>query len=160
MSDVATVMENVEKQIKTELEFQASRAARRIADELTETAESAINDFYSWRPKMYHRNGSAQKMFQRYYRNPHNSVYHGGVEFLPNIGSYHANYLPGNPSVMSRYIFNLVYLQGRHGATEDFPESVRAYISNYPPMMITSPMKQVLKKRKEILSNFKSYFNY
>lgn len=146
-------------ELKRELEVKARTAVSRIADDLTLEADLAILKYYSWDPRRYPRQGAIIGKPKRYYKNPHSTVYTGGVEMPDGTGgSYHANYLPGHPSVSDTYIADLFYA-GRHGATECFPEWVLNRIHNFPPTMSPSPLEMLEKKRDDIIANIDVYFN-
>ena len=148
------------EKLKRELENRARNAASHIADELTKEANLAISTYYSWKPSRYHRQEAIMKINKpkRYYKNPHNTIYYGGVE-LPGStgGDYHANYLPGHPSVSDTYIADLFYA-GRHGATECFPKWVLSNIHRIPPQMSPSPIEIMQTKYNEIATNIEKYF--
>lgn len=142
------------------LEEKARKATSRIADDLTKEANRAIDEFYSWSPRRYKRQEAIRKINKpkRYYRNPHNTIYRGGVELPASTGgSYHANYLPGHPAVSDEYIADLFYA-GRHGATECFPRWVLNHIRNMPPTMSPSPIEMIETKYNEISNNLANYF--
>lgn len=135
-------------------------AASKIADEMTKEAKSVMYDFYSWKPRMYKRQPAVAdpSVCQRYYRNPHNTIYYAGVEILQSKGSYRALFSKGHPSVGGEYITDLM-MQGRHGATETFPSWVLAHVSNYPPIMRPTPEERLIRKLDEIGGNMEKYFN-
>ena len=148
--------------LKKEVQERARKATSKIADELVLETKMALAYFYnSYKPTRYtHRQQSILSTgFKRYYKNPHNKIYYGGVELTPeaNSGSYHANYYPDHRAIAPNYIADLIY-EGRHGATEMFPEWVRAHITNYPPQMSPSPRERIEEKLEKIKENISDYF--
>lgn len=161
--DMADNIDSLFNKIKKDVQEKARRATSKIADELVLETKMALAYFYnSYHPTRYtHRQQSILSSgFKRYYKNPHNTIYYGGVELTPeaNSGSYHANYYPDHRAIAPSYIANLIY-EGRHGATEMFPEWVRAHITNYPPKMSPTPRERLDKKIEEIGNNLDKYFN-
>lgn len=142
-------IENIKKILLQDLNKYAANIskymAQTIADELTEEAELAINDFYNqYNPKYYYRHGNFTKSFKRKYSN-HNPVFSGGVELLedslPNV------YTGRNSS--SESIFWRVYL-GYHGI---------ASMQGFAPILSPSPIQRLYNKRDEIIKNSKKYEN-
>lgn len=130
-------------------------AASKIADELTKFAEHAIIGFYDhYQPKRYKRHGGLSSAFSRYYRNPHNTIYYGGVEILPSKGSYSGWQNHSKISVDPNFISKLSIYFGMHGNVAAFPHPP----VNVPPMMHPSPLDLINKKRDEIVDGIDSYF--
>lgn len=153
--DIDSWLTSIEQEVKDK----ARQAVSRIANEMTQEAEFQILKFYSsYSPSMYKNQFGLRGSYKRYYRNPHNTIYYGGVELQPSSGSYRANYLPGHPSISSEYISDLAY-EGRHGATEQFPKWVLSHINTIPPVMSPSPKDALEKKIKDIEGNIDKYFD-
>lgn len=122
--------------------------ATQTRDEMYEEAKYAIDAFYNdYKPLYYRRHyyNFEKNSFQKYYKNPHNSIVRGGVELTPfdldNI--YRAD---------ASYVFELVY-SGQHGNVGAFPHQ----INNIPRVMSPSPMEILLDKRDYIISNIDAY---
>lgn len=128
-------------------------AATKIADELTKFAEHSILGFYDhYQPVKYRRQGGLRGSYVRYYRNPHNKIYHGGVEIQPGSGSYTSR---SGLSVSSEWITALAVFNGMHGNVEAFPRIPKTV----PPRMTPPPFELIEKKRDEIIGNIDSYIN-
>ena len=126
----------------------AKSLATQVRDEMNETANQAIEDFYDdYTPLFYrrHRYNFMENSFVKYYKNPHNSIIRGGVELTPyNLDDiYRAD---------TEYVFNLVYL-GYHGNVNMLPRRV----SNVPHIMSPNPLDILLDKRDYLVKNIKNY---
>ena len=131
-------------------------ATSKIANELTEFTNHAILGFYDhYQPTRYKRQGGLSGAFARYYRNPHNTIYHGGVEILPSKGSYTGWREHHKIGVDSSFITQLAIFNGMHGNVAAFPHPPL----NIPQKMLPTPYKLITKKRDDIVKNIDSYFN-
>ena len=70
---------------KTELQNYGNQIARNLAltfkQELVQEYQRSIERFYGeYTPKVYKRHGQLTESFRPYYRNPHGTRFHGGVE--------------------------------------------------------------------------------
>ena len=135
--------------------------AKDIADEMTEVASSAIEDFYNqYDPEdlsthggeiYYYRHWNFEKSFKRFYRN-HDPRYYGGIELtmsdLPNV--YHGtNSAPQN-------VFWRVYA-GYHGIASFMSAKGK---TNIPvPIMSPSPMERINSRFDYIQKHLKDYEN-
>lgn len=142
----------------------AKTVASQIADELTEEAKTSIVMFYShYNPVRYktrHKNDFLKNAVKRYYKNPHNTQYYGGVDINDgrlSFNGYHSNVYPSDHEkwhVQKSYIYDLV-MEGRHGATELFPWFDR--IQHVPPVMENGPRKRVSTKYDLIYNHIDDY---
>lgn len=149
-------LEEVMEEQKKEFIKKVACVAKKIADELEEEAETVIEKFYAHYPKpvRYRRQHALFHTHKRYYKNPHNTIFHVGVELFPSDGVYtgHRNgqiveVEPDWPSALA--IFN-----GMHGNVEEFPHA----ISNVPPRMSPTPWELLEIKKLRIMDNIQSYF--
>lgn len=132
------------------------KAASKIADELTVEAGFSIVRFYTHYSPIYYRGqGGLSDTYTRYYRNPHNVIYYGGVELHPGSGSYSGWSGGRKVSVGSDFVSALAVFNGMHGNVEAFPHAIK----NVPPRMPQSPFELVNKKKDEIINNIDSYVN-
>lgn len=128
------------------------KTAGLIRDELADTATSAIAEFYEhYTPKHYHRHyyNFKKNSFQKYYSNPHGTVYRGGIELTPDL----MDDIYSSPTYQ---VFDTVYA-GFHGiaSTHIYPRNTEHQF--VPPRMIPSPMEIILKKQKKIQANMQHY---
>lgn len=122
--------------------------ATQVRDEMYKEAQFAIEEFYNdYEPLYYkrHYNNFRKNSFEKYYKNPHNSIVRGGIELTP----YNMNDLY---RADTEYVFNLVYL-GFHGNVNMFPHN----IYNVPPTMNPSPLDILLDKRESLIKNINDY---
>lgn len=134
------LVKDVQKKVKN--------ATSEIAYELTHEAKSAIIAFYKdYDPLYYRRSYSMRYTYKRFYRNPHGKIYHGGVELVD------AGDRKQHGTRDSEYIFNEVWMLGRHGRPEEFPHAIH----NITPITSPPPWDVVLNKRDEIVKNIQSY---
>ena len=124
--------------------------AGQVRDEMYKEAHFAIDEFYNdYEPIYYKRTPKhynfKKNSFKKYYKNPHNSIVHGGIELTPDEldDLYRAD---------KEYIFNLVYL-GHHGNVNMFPHT----INNIPPVMSPNPLNILLNKRDFLVKNIVDY---
>lgn len=133
-----------------------THAASQIADDLTDTARLAMDDFYAHYSPIYyrHRQGGIKNTFKRYYKNPHNSIWTAGVELIPGSGKYTGWHDGHRVTVETDYVSALAVFNGMHGNVEAFPHEIH----NIPPRMDESPFKIIENKRDEIVSHIQRYF--
>lgn len=120
-------------------------AASEIADEMTEKALLSIAAFYSdYSPSKYQRHyyNFMNNSFRRYYSNPHNKIYRGGIELTPD--AMDAIYQHPIDEV-----YGSVIESGSHG-----PE----LYTTVPPMK-KSPLQMMYEDRDEIEKNINTYIN-
>lgn len=120
-------------------------AASEIADDLTEAAKLAIQAFYDdYTPVKYHRHfwNFRSNAYRRYYSNPHNRIYRGGVELTPSemADIYQRKY-------STEEVYGSVMEIGSHG-----PEMY----TTVPPMS-KSPIQLIIEKRDDMLKNIDLY---
>lgn len=77
----------LEQDIKVFQHFFLSSLAHQISNELAKEYQYVIDRFYDeYTPKRYKRHSSRglqpglTKTFRKYYKNPHNTIYYGGIE--------------------------------------------------------------------------------
>lgn len=126
--------------------------ASEIADELTEDTTFAIGAFYSdYSPDVYvrHYYNFMNKSYRRYYSNPHNKIFRGGVEFTPNQmdNIYQSKRYGSNTTIEE--VFGSVIEAGSHG-----PE----LYTKVPPMK-KSPMEMVINDRDNIIDKIDEYID-
>ena len=158
----------ITKQLKKDLIKYGNNIAKNmaltIANELTEEARLAIEDFYNgYTPQYYVRHYNFRNSFKRYYKN-HGDHFTVGVELtksnIPNVYSdpvdevfmrvYHGFH--GYASVFDNDIHNVI------DKNTNLPTGVTVqHKGNIPPRMVPSPIERLLKKRKEIVSNIYTY---
>ena len=94
-------LSDLENYLKTYSKTVCRIAVGKIRDELTEEARTAIELFYeSYSPVYYNRHyeNFRKRSFKKYYANPHNQVYYGGVQltqmhYMKYIKILHQKYL-------------------------------------------------------------------
>ena len=151
----ARISGNLAKAIEDVVKPKIQQAASKIADELTQEAQLAIDDFYGhYSPVRYHRQGGLKDSFTRYYRNAHSTIYHGGVELHPGSGSYHGRVNGERVSVGADWVSALSIFNGMHGNVEAFGKPVFV-----PPRMSPTPFERVTKKCDDIVSHIQDYLN-
>lgn len=150
-SNIAAGIQELLDRIYEEASQHLTSAGKAIADDLTTSAEQAIDNFYlSYTPIEYVRGQGMKNTYERLYKNNGKKVY-CGVRLTSPSTSY-PNY-NNKRSVSGAYIFELTYA-GRHGATELFPFPV----THFPPIMTPSPLDRIYKKRDQIIANIDAYF--
>ncbi len=148
----AKINKDLENEIMNYAKAVARKTAGMIRDELTEIAKDAIDAFYSdYDPKFYRRHfyNFKEKSFRKYYSNPHNKVYTGGVELTPNL-------LDEIYSDDADEVFDSVYA-GFHGPVGYSVNDIKG--QRHPRRMYPSPMDLILDKREEIIDNIDKYVN-
>lgn len=162
MATLDEVFEEIYEDVKAQVPIAMRNAASSIANELTDFASTTMDDFYSWSPKRYRRFGSLRNnSYRRFYRNAHNSVYHGGVELVPNYGrSYPSVLFETNGKVMSaEAIFTYAYDEGMHGNTPQLEVALGRPLT-HPPIMSPTPRERIERKRDEIEGHVEDYIHF
>ena len=131
-----------------------------IRDELTQEAFDAIVAFYeSYSPKIYRRHyfNFLEHSFKKYYKNPHNQIYYGGVQLTPET-------LRNCYQDDTREVFDTVY-SGYHGPAnmigygwESIGETPMAF-SIVPKQMVPSPRQRIIDKKKYIEQHLQDYID-
>ncbi len=148
-SQVKVDLSGLQKDLEKYFNKTLSHTAGLIADELTETAGFSIQEFYrDYSPMYYRRNyyNFQENSFRRYYSNPHNKNYTGGVELTPERMDAIYEDPVGE-------VFDTVYA-GFHGVAAGF-ENPKSF--TVTPVMKPSPMEIILHKRDEIVANIGKY---
>lgn len=145
-------LQELSEEIKRYSQEIAKNLAIHTREEFFNEANKAITKFYShYEPISYRRHqpigANIRKSFRKYYSNPHNSIYSGGIEISPEWMDdiYRAD---------TDYIFNLIYA-GYHGSVWTFPFKV----SNVPPVMEPGPLNIILDKRDSLIKNMPKIAN-
>ena len=151
---------DVEKEARAYVGKVLSSAAGKIRDDLTEEAFYSITSFYtSYSPKYYHRHyyNFLENSFEKYYSNPHNKIYRGGVKLTPEK-------LDDLYQDSTREVFDTVYA-GLHGPASAITFGY-SWNNEKPkkfepvPRMVPSPMERILAKRDYIVKNIDDYIEY
>ena len=161
----------LEKKLNKYVQNVCRVAAGKIRDDLNEEAITAIAKFYtSYSPKHYKRHyyNFMDNSFQKYYANPHNKIYYGGVKLTPELMDdiYQAD---------TQQVFDTVYA-GFHGPAsmigignshpdiygveKFYNHPLGDYTINVPARMWPSPMQRLLDKKNEIIYNIQDYIDY
>lgn len=151
----------LEDYIKKKVQEIGRITAGKIRDDLTEEAKIAIQAFYDdYSPKYYHRHyyNFKKNSFKKYYANPHNKIYYGGVELTPEAldDLYQDN---------TEQVFDSVYA-GFHGVASMIGEGYYSIgqtpqkFALVPRRMSPSPMQRLLDKRDYIEKNIQDYLDY
>lgn len=124
---------------------------------LYETSQLAIEAFYDdYDPLYYKRHNKEtgrqpynfeENSFSKYYKNPHNSIYRGGV-----LLSYED--MADIYQDSTEEVFDLVYA-GFHGVASGFVSPKTFH--NIPPVMSPSPLELIKIKQKYIQENIEKY---
>ena len=144
---MATVrgFDQIKKAIDNQLKEKMRNAASYIANALTNEAHMAISMFYGhYSPVIYKRSGALTNSYKRYYKNPHNTIYHAGVEIKPDGGSYRID---------SDFVTAQTWFYGKHGNWEAVNPN-----ASIPPIMSPTPYQYLLMKRDHVLQSLQSYF--
>ena len=164
MSNIDEIIDNIKKQVSDASVKAGASAAKKIADDLTRYYKEVVMvKFYSdYVPTEYNRTAALlNHSFRRYYKNPHNTTFTGGIQFIPNYGkSYPSMFYNHNKKVMSaEAIFDLAVNKGKHGNMEALVGVVTNRSFTIPPIMSPSPMELMEKKRDEIARGINDYIN-
>lgn len=92
----------------------SSSLAHKISDEMAQEYQYVIDRFYSeYNPEHYRRHADRgmrpglEKTFKKYYKNPHNTIYYGGIEITSD--NMYNDYHDSKEKVLSSF------LNGYHG---------------------------------------------
>lgn len=150
---------DIKKAITSYVSDIAKNMAQDIANEMTETVRSAMNDFYNeYDPEdlsthngaiYYYRHWNFYKSFRRYYSN-HNPKFSGGVELL--MDDFPNDYSGTNSA--PKNVFWRVYA-GYHGIASFMSAKGKTHIR--VPIMSPSPMGLIHSKYKYIIGHLKEY---
>lgn len=117
----------------------SSSLAHKISDEMAEEYQYIIERFYSeYTPQYYIRHADRgmkpglQKTFRKYYKNPHNTIYYGGIEIFSD--NMYDDYRDSKDKVLTSF------LNGYHGRPSAGVES-----SLYP-------YRHMLKFREQLIN--------
>ena len=90
----------------------SSNLAHKISDEMAEEYQYVIERFYSeYSPKHYVRHSDRgmtpglNKTFKKYYKNPHNTIYYGGIEITSE--NMYDDYRDSKEKVLSSFLRRL-----------------------------------------------------
>ena len=105
----------------------SSSLAHKISDEMAKEYQYVIDRFYSeYDPEYYKRHADRgmrpglEKTFKKYYKNPHNSIYYGGIEITSD--NMYDDYRDSKDAVLSSF------LNGYHGrASAGIESSILPY---------------------------------
>ena len=105
----------------------SSNLAHKISDEMANEYQYVIDRFYSeYDPEYYVRHSARgmrpglEKTFKKYYKNPHNTIYYGGIEITSDnmYDDYHDSkekvfkeYIPGKSTISISSFSNLIILR-------------------------------------------------
>lgn len=100
----------------------SSNLAHKISDEMANEYQYVIDRFYSeYDPEYYVRHSERgmrpglEKTYKKYYKNPHNSIYYGGIEISPD--RMYDDYRDSKEDVLNSF------LNGYHGRPSAHIES-------------------------------------
>ena len=137
------IMSDLESDIKLMSHTISSDLAHQISDKMAEEYQYVIDRFYSEHdPKHYTRHADRgmtpglQKTFKKYYKNPHNTIYYGGIEISSDY--MYNDYHDSSEEVLSSF------LSGYHGRE----------IAGIKSSLL--PYKHMLKFRDKLLRDLKS----
>lgn len=127
---------NFSKDLIKDIQDYGNNIAKYIAtqcrDALTEEYNYSVQKFYgAYNPKVYKRQESLYKTGKKYYKNPHGTRCHGGVEiFADKMGEHHDS---------NDYVLN-ISLMGIHGepAIEITPPWILEHMLNYQKILFDS----------------------
>lgn len=107
-------MDTLKKDVKMLSHALSSSLAHKISDEMAEEYQYVIERFYSeYNPEYYVRHSERgmkpglNKTFKKYYKNPHNTIYYGGIEITSD--NMYDDYRDSKEKVLSSF------LAGYHG---------------------------------------------
>ena len=107
-------MDALESDIKMLSHSLSSNLAHKISDEMAQEYQYVIDRFYSeYNPEHYKRHAERgivpglNKTFKKYYKNPHNTIYYGGIEITSD--RMYDDYHDSKDVVLSSF------LNGYHG---------------------------------------------
>ena len=107
-------MNALESDVKKLSHSLSSGLAHKIADEMAQEYQYVIDKFYDeYKPKRYRRHADRgmtpglNKTFKKYYKNPHNTIYYGGIEITSE--NMYDDYRDSKDKVLNSF------LNGYHG---------------------------------------------
>lgn len=107
-------MDALENDVKMLGHALSSSLAHKISDEMAQEYQYVIDRFYSeYNPEYYKRHSERgmkpglQKTFKKYYKNPHNTIYYGGIEITSD--NMYDDYHDSKDDVLGSF------LNGYHG---------------------------------------------
>ena len=107
-------MDALESDVKMLSHALSSNLAHKISDEMAQEYQYVIDRFYSeYNPEYYKRHADRgmvpglQKTFKKHYKNPHNTIYYGGIEITSD--NMYDDYHDSKDVVLSSF------LNGYHG---------------------------------------------
>ena len=132
-------MDALKKDVQMLSHALSSNLAHKISDEMAEEYQYVIERFYSeYDPEYYVRHSSRgmkpglNKTFKKYYKNPHNTIYYGGIEITSD--NMYDDYRDPKEKVLSSF------LAGYHGRPSAGVESSLL------------PYKHMLKFREHLIN--------
>lgn len=132
-------MDTLKNDVKMLSHALSSNLAHKISDEMAEEYQYVIERFYSeYNPEYYVRhsergmNPGLNKTFKKYYKNPHNTIYYGGIEITSD--NMYDDYRDSKEKVLSSF------LAGYHGRPSAGIESSLL------------PYKHMLKFREQLVN--------
>ena len=145
--DLSNFESQILKGLKLDMQMMShavsSELAHQISDKMVEEYQYVIDRFYSeYDPKYYVRHADKgmtpglQKTFKKYYKNPHNTIYYGGIEISSDV--MYDDYHGSKDMVLNSF------LDGYHGAPS---AGVRSSLL---------PYKYMLKFRNKLFRDLKS----
>lgn len=124
----------------------SSDLAHQISDKMAEEYQYVIDRFYNeYSPEYYKRHADRgmepglQKTFKKYYKNPHNTIYYGGIEISSD--RMYDDYHDSKDKVLKSF------MEGYHGRP----------IAGIESSLL--PYKHMLKFRNKLLKDLKSENN-
>ena len=144
----------IEEGLKSELKQYCFEVCKSLAHKTEDTLEEAhqigMARFYAdYTPKKYKRHyiNFYKNVYKRYYKNPHSSVVYGGIEVSNDyLERVYRGTRGGQVIDSTDIVYNLVYLQGKHGMAENWGKTPG-------PVTVPSPIDNVYMKRDEIIKN-------
>lgn len=108
------ILRDLNSDIKQMSHVVSSNLAHKISDEMAQEYQYVIDRFYSeYDPEYYVRHAERgmkpglNKTFKKYYKNPHNTIYYGGIEIISD--NMYDDYRDPKEKVLSSF------LDGYHG---------------------------------------------
>lgn len=128
--------------------------ANKTYEELEDAHQIGMSEFYAdYSPIRYKRHyyNFMGKVYKKYYKNPHNKIIYGGIQFSPDFldriyrGKFRDD--EGNKVVVDTtdLVYDLVFLQGRHGGI------------NYGIPTSVPPIQFVEQRQKSIIRNINTF---
>ena len=141
--DLSSFESQILRDLKSDIQMMShvvsSDLAHQISDKMAEEYQYVIDRFYSeYNPEYYVRhsergmNPGLNKTFKKYYKNPHNTIYYGGIEITSD--NMYDDYRDSKEKVLSSF------LAGYHGRPSAGIESSLL------------PYKHMLKFREQLVN--------